>query len=133
MRPTEKVPRSCEGIGSAGQDLRQKLPEERRSWHLSVFFRITQLFLQLLFKLVLLTFQTNFQRKSNPFPTSFKTISNQITIPLRILKKFQPKVCKYFPIKSQKVRSKGQNPFPKCQSFLKVKVFSLFCQFFILG
>ena len=37
---------------------------------------------------------SNFQRKSNPFPTSFKTISNHITSPLRLLKSLNTKLCK---------------------------------------
>ena len=45
----------------------------------SILFRTTQLFQELLLKLVLLKFPIVFQRKSNPFPTSFKTFSNQIT------------------------------------------------------
>ena len=41
----------------------------------------------------------HFQTKSNQFPTSFKTISNQITSPL--LKHFNPSYVKMSPIKSQ--------------------------------
>ena len=37
---------------------------------------------------MLLKFPSNFQRKSSPFPTCSKTISNQITSPLRLLKNF---------------------------------------------
>ena len=53
-----------------------------RSWYLSVLFSTNQLFQELLFQLVLLKRPTDFQRLSNSFPTSFKTISNQITSPL---------------------------------------------------
>ena len=58
---------------------------------------------------------SNFQRNSNPFPT----ISNQITSSLNLFKT----------VKSEKVESKGQNTFPKCQCFIKSKCFD-FCQIF---
>ena len=54
-----------------------------RIWHLLVFFKINPLFPELLFKLVLLKIPTNFQSKSNLFPTSSKTISSQITSPAK--------------------------------------------------
>ena len=44
---------------------------------------------------------SNFQRKSNPLPTSFKTISNQITSPVRLLKNFNRSYVKMSPINCQ--------------------------------
>ena len=46
---------------------------------------------------------SNFQQisKENPFQTSFKTISRQITSPLRLLKNFNPGYLKMSPIKCQ--------------------------------
>ena len=55
-------------------DVSTNKPGGRRGWHLSVLFRTTQLLPDLLFKLVLLKIPTNFQRKSNLFPTGLKTI-----------------------------------------------------------
>ena len=49
---------------------------------LSVLFKTYQLFQELLFTLLLLKVPTNFQTKSNLFPTIFKSISKQITSPL---------------------------------------------------
>ena len=61
---------------------------------ISVLFRTTQLFQELLFKLVLHKLPTNFQRQSSLFPTSFQTISNQITSPPFK----QPKLCSNEPL-----------------------------------
>ena len=49
----------------------------RISWHRLILFRTTQLFQELLFKLVLLKLP-----KSKTFQKSFNTFSNQITCPL---------------------------------------------------
>ena len=49
---------------------------DRRSWHLSVLFRTTHLFQELIFKLLLHKFPKDFPKTSNRFPPSFPTISN---------------------------------------------------------
>ena len=84
------------------------------------FSGLTNYSKKLLFNLKLLKFLTNFQRKSNLFPASFKIISNKITSPL--LKNFNPSYVKFLEGQRQKVGSKGQY---SCTN-VKVKVFS-FC------
>ena len=124
-------------VALAGQedriwDVSTKYPVGRRSWHLSVLFRTTQLFQELLLKLVLLKFPTNFQRKSNFFSQFFFCLqickiflSSKSSKSLGNLKRFSK-------VRSEKVGSKSQNYFPKCQSFLK-SVFSFFCHFLFWG
>ena len=87
--PTERLLQSSWGIDWAGgQDLRcdkQLYWGHKRLTSVSPFqdYRILQ---KLLFKLVLHKFPTTFPQKSNTFPTSFKTMSNQITSPIILLK-----------------------------------------------
>ena len=61
----------------AGQDLRcvSKQPWGQKKLA-SVLFLTTQLFQEILFKLMLFKIQTNFQTKSNLFSTSFQIILN---------------------------------------------------------
>ena len=72
------------------------LGTELRSWHLSVLFRTSQLFQELLFKLVLLKFPTNFQ-----FPKKIQFISKKFQNYFKpnhkspkTVEKLQPKLCK---------------------------------------
>ena len=166
-KPTERQLQSCGGIGWAGgQDLRcvNQIPWVKKLASISLFQDY-----------LIIPRTPNFQRKSSPFPTSFKTISNKITSHARLLKNFNQvfkkcpplkvkiykllmkinnfffkifflQICNIFlsskslksfgnlkgfsKVKSQKVGSKGQNTFPKCQSFLKSNCFPLLSIFY---
>ena len=73
-----------------------------------------------------------FQTKSNPFPTSFKTISNQIISP--ILKNFKPSYVKKSPIKSLNLETFKEKTFfsklfflfANLQDTLKFQIINIF-------
>ena len=66
-------------------------------------FTIIQLFQENLFKLMLHKLKKNPPSKKNPstFPTSFQTISNQITSPIKLLNNFAQSCVKMSHIKTQ--------------------------------
>ena len=98
--------------------MQRNYPVDRRNWHLSVLFRDTQLFQELLFKLVSHKFPTNFPPKSYPFLTCFQTISNRITNP--IIHQHQFKMSH---IKTQILLAFKEIFFANCQDVSKFKSF----------
>ena len=126
------------------------------------FCSTTQLFQELLFKLVLLQFSKKIQSISSKFQNCWKNFNpSDVKIsPIKsknvyTFKEFFFQNCvsckfgRYFlssksskslgnlksfsEVKSQKVGFKCQNTFPKCQRFLKVTVFSFCNHIFIFG